>query len=81
MASKKNITFFKRVKTKVKGRLENKLIEYQTNGVEKSTKGIIEKLMKEGAAYFEMVDFKKGIKTSYNKLLSGKNYEIKQEEI
>lgn len=81
MASKKNITVFKRVTKTVKGKSENQLVVVKTDGTENASKEAIEKLMKEGVVYFEIVDTKKGIKTSYSKLLSGKNYEIKAVEI
>ncbi|MDD7912943.1 hypothetical protein [Polaribacter ponticola] len=81
MASKKNITVFKRVTKTVKGKSENQLVAVKTDGTEKASKEAIEKLANEGVIYFELVDSIKGIKIKYSKLLSGKNYEIKQEKI
>ncbi|WP_299012021.1 hypothetical protein [uncultured Polaribacter sp.] len=81
MASKKNITVFKRVTKTVKGKPENQLVAVKTDGTEKASKEAVEKLANEGVIYFEVVDSIKGIKSKYSKLLSGKNYEIKLEKI
>lgn len=81
MATKKNITVFKRVTKTVKGKPENQLVAVKTDGTEKASKEAIEKLANEGVIYFELVDSIKGIKIKYSKLLSGKNYEIKLEKI
>ena len=81
MATKKNITVFKRVTKTVKGKPENQLVAVKTDGTEKASKEAIEKMANEGVIYFEVVDSIKGIKSNYSKLLSGKNYEIKLEKI
>lgn len=81
MATKKNITVFKRVTKTVKGKPENQLVAVKTDGTEKAAKEAVEKLANEGVIYFEVVDSIKGIKSNYSKLLSGKNYEIKLEKI
>jgi hypothetical protein len=81
MATKKNINVFKRVTKTVKGKPENQLVAVKTDGTEKASKVVIEKLANEGVTYFEVVNSIKGIKSKYSKLLSGKNYEIKLEKI
>lgn len=81
MTTKKNITVFKRVATTVKGKPQTKLVAVKTDGTENAAKEVVEKLVNEGVFYFEVVDSIKGVKTNYNKLLSGKNYEIKSEKI
>ena len=81
MATKKNITVFKRVTKTVKGKSKNQLEVVKTDGTEKASEEAIEKLVNKGVNYFEVADTKTGTKTNYNKLLSGKNYEIKMEKI
>lgn len=81
MASEKSITVFERITKTEKGKSILSLKEVKTDGTVPGSEKAISTLQKSGATYFEVVDQKKGIKTLYNRTLSGKNYEIKVNKI
>ena len=77
MAVQKKITLFKRVAKMVKGKGVNKLEEVKTDGTKESVEAAVMELQKSGVHSFEITDPNLGLKTVYNKLLSGRNYEQK----
>ena len=77
MASEKSIKVLQRVSKTEKGKSISILKEVKTDGTASGSEKAISKLQNLGVSYFEVLDQKKGIKTLYNRTLSGKNYEKK----
>lgn len=77
MATEKMISVFERITKNEKGKPVTSLKEVKTDGTVSGSKKAIDTLIKAKKKYFEVVNHKKGIKTTYNRTLSGKNYETK----
>ena len=77
MSTEKPIVVFERVTKTEKGRKVILLKEVETDGSVQGSKKAVARLQKSGVTYFEVVNQKKGTKTTYSKTLSGKNYQTK----